>query len=74
MRNISIQRTTITVPTDLVEDLKKMTDTSTKTQAVILAIQEEIKRRKLQNFRSLAGKFKPHSSILKTRHHDHRLR
>lgn len=62
------------MPQGLVEDLRKMTAASTKTEAVVLAIHEEIRRRKLGRFRSLAGKISLGKEVLRARHHDHRLR
>lgn len=74
MSKFSIKRTTITVPIGLVEDLQKAVSASSKTEAVVIAIHEEIRRQKLKRFRSLAGKIKLTPSILKGRHHDDRLR
>ena len=62
------------MPQNLIEDLGKMVDSSSKTGAVILAIQEEIKRRKLARIRTLAGSIHMSPSAKKGRHHDHRLR
>ena len=70
----TIERTTITVPKEIVDDLQQITQSASKTAAVVLAIHEEIKRRKLMRFRSLAGKLSLDKAILKGRHDDHRLR
>lgn len=69
----SIKRTTITVPENLVSHLQRLTRAPTKTKAVLSAINETIQRQKLARFRSLAGKLRFHKSLLKSRHHDHRL-
>lgn len=74
MAKISIKRTTITVPQRLVEDLQAKTASSSKTEAVLIAIQGEIKRRQLARFRGLAGRIEIDPTLLKRRHDDHRLR
>jgi len=69
-----MERTTITLPKLLVDDLQKIMATGSKTQAVLAAIREEIKRRKRDNIRALAGNISFDSPLTKGRHHDHRLR
>ena len=74
MAQKSIQRTTITVPQEIVDHLQRLTRSPNKTQAVLQAIDGEIRRQKLARFRSLAGKIRLHRSVSDIRHHDHRLR
>ena len=50
-----MKRTTLTLPQDLVEELLAITPAKNKTQAVINAIQECIKRKKLETIKNLAG-------------------
>ena len=50
-----MKRTTITLPKDLVDDLLEVLPAKNKTQAVTLAVQESIKRRKLEHLKTLAG-------------------
>ncbi len=53
-----MKRTTVTLPRELVEDLLDVTPAKNKTQAVVLAIQECIKRKKLETIKNLAGQVK----------------
>ena len=50
-----MQRTTITLSQKLVDELLKVTQAKNKTQAVISAIEQEIRRRKLERIKSMAG-------------------
>lgn len=50
-----MKRTTVTLPGALVEELLEVTPAKNKTQAVIRAIQERIKRKKLEAVKDLAG-------------------
>jgi hypothetical protein len=50
-----MKRTTVTLPQELVEDLLDVTPAKNKTQAVVSAIQECIKRKKLETIKNLAG-------------------
>jgi metal-responsive CopG/Arc/MetJ family transcriptional regulator len=51
----SMKRTTVTLPKDLVDDLLEVLPAKNKTQAVTLAVQESIKRRKVEYLKTLAG-------------------
>ena len=51
-----MKRTTVTLPRELVEDLLDVTPAKNKTQAVISAIQDCIKRKKLETIKNLAGR------------------
>lgn len=72
MPSSNIKRTTVTLPKALTETLLKMTHSASQTEAVVLAMTQEIKRRKLEKIRSLSGKldFASHTG----RHYDPRLR
>jgi hypothetical protein len=50
-----MRRTTVTLPRELVDDLMEVTSAKNKTQAVIGAIQESIKRKKVETLKRLAG-------------------
>lgn len=51
----SMKRTTVTLPRELVDELMEVTPAKNKTQAVTRAIQESIKRKKVENLKRLAG-------------------
>jgi len=50
-----MKRTTVTLPQQLVDDWLEVNPAKNKTQAVISAIQECIKRRKLETIKTLAA-------------------
>ena len=50
-----MKRTTVTLPKDLVDDLLEVLPAKNKTQAVTLAVQECIKRRKMEYLKTLVG-------------------
>ena len=68
-----MKRTTITLPTDLVESLQKTLKAKNKTQAVIMAIEDEIRRKKLERIKGMAGKMEFDLEADDIRHGDHRL-
>ncbi len=49
-------RTTLNLDEELVRDLMKVTEAKTKTEAIHQAISEAIRRRKLDQLKSLSGK------------------
>jgi hypothetical protein len=50
-----MKRTTVTLPRDLVKDLMQVTPAKNKTQAVIAAVHEFVKRKKVENLKRFAG-------------------
>jgi metal-responsive CopG/Arc/MetJ family transcriptional regulator len=68
-----MQRTTITLPADLVNELVEAVSARSKTEAVTIAIQDEIRLRKKERIKALAGKFEFELSAEELRHGDHRL-
>jgi len=50
-----MKRTTLTLPKDLVDALLEVVAAKNKTQAVTFAIQETIKRKKVDFLKTLAG-------------------
>lgn len=55
MLEIFMKRTTVTLPQELVDELLEVTPVKTKTQAVIVAMQERIKRKKMEVLKRMAG-------------------
>lgn len=49
-------RTTIDIPEDLLKEAMRCTRVKTKTLAIILGLKELLRRRKIENIRSLRGK------------------
>lgn len=70
---MTVKRTTLTVPSDLVDNLLKVTGTKNKTQAVILAIKDEIRLRKKERIRQMAGHLEFVQEADDIRHGDQRL-
>jgi hypothetical protein len=54
MQEMLMKRTTVTLPQELVVDLLEVTPAKNKTQAVIGAIQDCIKRKKMETIKRLA--------------------
>ena len=50
-----MKRTTVTLPRDLVKDLMEVTPAKNKTQAVIGAVHEFVKRQKMETLKRFAG-------------------
>jgi predicted transcriptional regulator len=50
-----MKRTTVTLPRDLVNDLMEVAPAKNKTQAVIAAVHEFVKRRKVETLKRFAG-------------------
>jgi hypothetical protein len=55
MLEIFMKRTTVTLPQELVDELLEVTPVKNKTQAVIVAMQERIKRKKMEVLKRMAG-------------------
>ncbi len=68
-----MNRTTITIPQELITELMSLVQARSKTDAVITAIRDEIRLRKLERIKSMAGKMEFTSSADDLRHGDHRL-
>jgi len=54
-----MRRTTVTLPRELVDDLLEVTPAKNKTRAVIAAIQERIKRKKMETIKHMARQGRP---------------
>jgi len=70
----AMPRVTITLPSDLLSELIEITQARTKTEAMMTAIKDEIRRKKLENIKSMAGKMEFIKSTEELRHGDERLR
>ena len=68
-----MHRTTVTLPQKLVDDLLGVTQGKNKTQAVIFAIEEEIRKRKLEKIRKIAGSMEFDIEAEELRHGSERL-
>lgn len=49
-------RTTVTIPDEMLADLMRFTEASTRTEAVNRAIVDWVRRKKIEELRSLRGK------------------
>lgn len=68
-----MQRTSITLPLDLVQELMSAVNAKNKTEAVILAVRDEIRKKKKEQLKALAGKIEFSMSAEELRHGDPRL-
>jgi metal-responsive CopG/Arc/MetJ family transcriptional regulator len=68
-----MSRITITIPNDLIEELLGVIDAKSKTDAVIKAIKNEIKRNKKERIKFLAGKIDFTVEAHELRHGDERV-
>ena len=66
-------RTTITLPGDLIDELMAEVKAKSKTEAVIKAVRDEIRARKKERIRGMAGKMEFSKSADELRHRDRRL-
>jgi metal-responsive CopG/Arc/MetJ family transcriptional regulator len=55
MLEIAMKRTTVTLPRELIDELLEVTPAKNKTQAITTAIQERIKRKKMETLKHMAG-------------------
>lgn len=65
-------RSTLTLPQELLTELVQVTGAKTKTQAVIIAIQDEIRQRKLEQIKGMAGRMEFELEAEALRHRDER--
>ncbi len=68
-----MSRTTITLPNSLLNELMSAVEAKSKTEAVIKAIKDEIRTKKLEKIKSMAGKMEFIKSADKLRHEDERF-
>jgi len=68
-----MSRTTITLPKSLLEELMLELEAKSKTEAVVKAIKDEIRLKKMKKIKAMAGKIEFVKSADKLRHEDERL-
>ena len=68
-----MRRTSITLPQEMVDELVEATGAGSKTRAVTLAVEEELRKRKLENIKGMAGKLAFDIEAEELRHGDERL-
>lgn len=68
-----MSRTTITLPGQLVDELMTEIKAKSKTEAVIKAITDEIRHRKKERIKAMAGKMEFTATADELRHKDRRL-
>ena len=68
-----MSRANITLPHDLLDELMDLAPAKTKTEAVVRAIQEKLKARRIERIRAAAGSLEFASSAEEIRHGDKRL-
>ena len=68
-----MSRTTITLPNSLLDELMAAIEAKSKTDAVIKAIKDEIRLKKTEKIKSMAGKMEFIKSADKLRHEDERF-
>lgn len=68
-----MSRATVTLPQDLLTELMALVGARSKTEAVITAVKDEIRLRKLARIKAMAGKMEFTTTADELRHGDHRL-
>jgi len=61
-------KTTLNIPDDLVKKTMKLSKSKTKTAAIVIALEEYIRRQKLESIISLEGKLRFTNDWEKARH------
>lgn len=68
-----MSRATVTLPQDLLTELMTLVGARSKTEAVITAVKDEIRLRKLARIKAMAGKMDFTATADELRHGDQRL-
>lgn len=68
-----MSRATVTLPQDLLTELMALVGARSKTEAVITAVKDEIRQRKLNRIKAMAGKMEFTATSDELRHGDNRL-
>jgi len=68
-----MSRATLTLPNDLLDELMKNVSAKSKTEAVILAIRDEIKSKKIRKIKEMAGSMEFTATADVLRHGDRRI-
>lgn len=62
-------RTNVTLDSQMIEKLRQATDASTKSKAVVIAIEDYLRRLKVQQISSFRGKLRFRKDTATSRHH-----
>ncbi len=68
-----MSRATVTLPQDLLTELVELVGARSKTEAVLTAVKDEIRQRKLARIKAMAGKMEFSATADELRHGDRRL-
>lgn len=68
-----MSRATVTLPQDLLTELMALVGARSKTEAVLTAVKDEIRQRKLARIKAMAGKMEFTATADELRHGDRRL-
>lgn len=66
-------RTTLDIPLDLIEEARKALGFKSKTDTVVLSLQELIRRKRIEELRGLLGKVRLHIDVPASRRRPGRL-
>lgn len=68
-----MSRATVTLPQDLLTELVELVGARSKTEAVLTAVKDEIRQRKLARIKAMAGNMEFTATADELRHGDDRL-
>ena len=68
-----MSRATVTLPQDLLTELMSLVGAKSKTEAVLTAVKDEIRLRKIAHIKAMAGTMEFTATAEELRHGDHRL-
>ena len=68
-----MSRTCITLQTETLDELKKLLGARSKTEAVSIAIRDQIRSRKIEGIKKMAGKMEFIKNAKDLRHEDNRI-
>lgn len=68
-----MSRISITLPNTLIDELMKVLNARSKTEAIIMAINDEIRMKKKERIKAMAGKMEFRKEAKELRHKDERL-
>lgn len=68
-----MSRATVTLPQDLLTELVELVGARSKTEAVLTAVKDEIRQRKLARIKAMAGNMEFIATADELRHGDRRL-
>jgi len=67
MLKCGLMRTTLDIPEDLIEEARQLLEFKSKTDTVVLSLQELIRRRRIERLKSLMGAVKLEIDIPRSR-------